>query len=193
MTEYATLAEFKAARRIKDDSDDTALQSVLVAASRAIDRRCGRRFWLDTEPTVRTYRTQGRVVSEPDSERLLVDDIGSLDGLVVEVGSGSSWTPVTDYEPLPDNAPARGEPVTTLLRPYGTWGCQQVRVTAQHGWPAVPDEIRQATLLLASRLYHRKDSPQGITGSADWGPLRVSRMDPDVEALLGPFALPGFA
>lgn len=192
-TDYVTLADLKAIRRITDGADDTSLQQAVDAANRAIDRRCSRAFGLDETPTQRVYRTQGRVVSDPDGERLLVDDIGSLDGLTVEVGSGGAWTPVTDYEPLPDNALARGEPVTALLRPYGTWGCERVRVTARHGWPAVPDEIRQAALLLASRLYSRKDSPQGVAGAPEWGAVRVSRMDPDVEALLGPFTLPGFA
>lgn len=191
--DYVTLDALKRSRRITDDADDAALQQAVDAANRAIDRRCGRTFGLDETPTQRVYRTQGRVVSDPDGERLLVDDIGSLDGLTVEVGTGGVWTPVTDYEPLPDNALARGEPVTALLRLHGTWGCERVRVTARHGWPAVPDEIHQAALLLASRLWTRRDSPHGIAGSTEWGDVRVSRIDPDVEALIAPYVLPGFA
>jgi len=191
--DYATLAELKAARRITDTADDAALQQALTAASRAIDRRCGRVFGLDADASARVFRPWGRVVSDPDGERLMVDDIGNATGLVVEVGDGTTWTAVTDYELLPDNAAARGEPVTGLLRPYGTWGCQRVRVTARWGWPAVPDEIRQAALLLANRLYLRKDSPEGIAGSSEWGVIRLSRWDPDVESLVGPYVLPGFA
>jgi hypothetical protein len=56
----------------------------------------------------------------------------------------------------------------------------------------VPDEVVQATLLQAGRLYRRKDSPEGVTGSADWGMVRLPRLDPDVMALIEPYMLPGF-
>ncbi|MDX2921298.1 hypothetical protein PV370_25695, partial [Streptomyces sp. NE06-03C] len=67
-----------------------------------------------------------------------------------------------------------------------------VQVTARWGWPAVPDEIVQATLIQAARLYKRKDSPEGVTGSAEWGVVRLSRRDPDVWALIEHYVLPGF-
>lgn len=193
--EYATLAELKGERRVTKTTGDTLLQQKLTAASRAIDRKTSRRFWLDPDPTVHVYNPRGRVVPDPDGERLLVDDIGSETGLIVEVGSGSSWTAVTDYETQPDNAIAKGEGITSLLRPHGCWGAYggtlRVRVTARHGWPAVPDDIKEATLLLANRLVLRKDSPEGVAASGEWGALRVSRWDPDVESLVGPFELPG--
>jgi hypothetical protein len=66
----------------------------------------------------------------------------------------------------------------------------RLQVTALWGWPAVPDEIEQATALYAARLYRRKDSPQGVIGGGDFGPVRVSRIDPDVEALIAPFVIP---
>jgi hypothetical protein len=44
------------------------------------------------------------------------------------------------------------------------------------------------------RLYKRKDSPEGVLGTAEWGgPVRLSRVDPDVAALLTPFVIPGMA
>lgn len=49
----------------------------------------------------------------------------------------------------------------------------------------VPHTIRFALVLLASRLYLRHQSIDGIVGSADTGMLRVGRIDPDIEALLG--------
>lgn len=193
--EYATLAELKAMRRITDATSDAALQAALTRASRAIDRKTGRRFYLDASASARAYNPNGRVVCSAGGQVLLVDDIGSTTGLVVETGTtAAGWTAVTDYETHPDNAVALNRPVTGLLRLVTTWpsGSTRVRVTAKWGWPAVPDEIVQATLLLANRLYLRKDSPEGIAGSADWGAIRLSRWDPDVEALVGPFMLPGF-
>ncbi|MFC8201281.1 phage gp6-like head-tail connector protein [Streptomyces sp. NPDC057298] len=194
--EYVERATLKQSLGIETDDDtrDTQLDRARAAASRSIDKTCGRRFWLDSEAVQRTFRLQGRIVCEADGELLLVDDIGSTTGLVVEAGSGASFTAVTGYETSPDNALADGKPISGLLRVQGTWGTAttRVRVTAQFGWPAVPDEIAEAALIQAARLYKRKDSPEGVMGSAEWGVVRLSRRDPDVWALIEPHILPGF-
>lgn len=191
--EYATLAELKAMRHVTDTSQDTALQAALTRASRAIDTKTGRRFYLDSSATARTYNPHGRVLCTAGGRLLLVDDIGSTTGLVVERGTTSSgWTAITTHETRPDNALTLGWPITGLLLASGDWpsGSTRVRVTARWGWPSVPDEIVQACLLLANRFYLRKDSPEGIAGSAEWGAIRLSRWDPDVEVLIAPFIVP---
>ncbi|MFE9853713.1 MULTISPECIES: phage gp6-like head-tail connector protein [Streptomyces] len=192
--EYAELADLKSNLNVEeaDLSRDVMLQAALTAASRGIDTSTGRRFWLDDVPVARVFRTRGRVAfTEDGGERLLVDDIGA-DPVLVESGSVSSWADVPDYEPGPDNALLRGRPITSLAVP-GRWAVgDRVRVVARWGWPAVPDEIRQATLIQAARLYRRKDSPEGVAGSAEWGVMRLSRRDPDVWALIEHFILPGF-
>jgi hypothetical protein len=194
--EYGDLATLKERVGVEaaDTSRDALLTRALAAASRGIDRTCGRRFWLDTAPVPRTYNTRGRIVREADGDLVLVDDIGSTSGLVVETGSGASFSAVTGYETSPDNALADGRPITGLLRVNGSWGTasNRVRVTARFGWPAVPDDIAEAALLQATRLYKRKDSPEGIIGSAEWGVRNLSRRDPDVWALIEPYILPGF-
>lgn len=193
--EYATLAELKAQLSITDSARDSLLNKALAAASRAIDKKTGRRFWLDPSVVQRTFNPRGRALRECEGERLLIDDIGSATGLVVETGGGTSWTAVTGYETSPDNALPNGVPITSLLLPVGTWGygTARVRVTARWGWPAVPDEVVQATLLQAGRLYRRKDSPEGVAGSAEWGMVRVPALDPDVRAMIEPYEMPGFA
>jgi hypothetical protein len=193
--EYADLGTLKRQLGLDDtdDSRDALLEQALTAASRSIDRACGRRFWLDGTVVQRVYRPQGRTVVEADGTLLLVDDIGSTSGLVVETGSSGFWSVVSTWEALPDNALVISRPITGLLR-SGGWGTgtSRVRVTARFGWPAVPDEIVQATLIQANRLFKRKDSPEGVTGSAEWGVVRLSRRDPDVWNLIEPYVLPGF-
>ncbi|MGW2261447.1 phage gp6-like head-tail connector protein [Streptomyces sp. NPDC001780] len=192
--EYATRDALKLRLSVEpgDDSRDVLLDSALAAASRGIDTATGRRFWLDDDPTVRTFRTAGRLVRDAAGERLLIDDAGA-EPAMVETGTGAPWTAVTGYDTAPDNALARGRPVTALSLYPGGWGTgQRVRVTARWGWPAIPDEITEATLIQAARLYRRKDSPEGVTGSAEWGVVRLSRRDPDVWALIEHFCLPGF-
>ncbi|MFI9005100.1 phage gp6-like head-tail connector protein [Streptomyces sp. NPDC053541] len=193
-TDYATVATLREMLNVPadDTSRDGLLARALAAASRGIDTATGRRFYLDATASARVYRVAGRTMCDEDGEQLLVDDIGAASGLVVETGAAGAWSVVTDYETAPDNALARGRPVTSLLRT--SWGSSstRVRVTAQWGWPDVPDEIEQATLIQAARLYRRKDSPEGVTGSAEWGVVRLSRRDPDVWALIEHYILPGF-
>ncbi|MFJ8163816.1 head-tail connector protein [Streptomyces sp. NPDC096136] len=193
--EYAALSVLKQMLGVEDSdtSRDVLLTSALAAASRSIDTATGRRFYLDPVASPRTYRPADRTVNDTGGARLLLDDAGA-DPVTVETGSAGTWTALSDYETGPENALARGRPITSLIRASGRWGTgpARVRVTARWGWPAVPDEIVQATLIQAARLFKRKDSPEGVTGSAEWGVVRLSRRDPDVWGLIEHFVLPGF-
>lgn len=185
MTDYTTLAKLKAVLRITDTNDDTDLGDKITAASRRVDKDTGRRFWLDDDVSAREYRPR-------HPELLTVDDFATATGLIVEVGRGTSWTTIdaNAYDLLPANAEADGRAIETIQMVYGCWplwGGQRVRVTAKWGWPAIPDDITAATLLLAARLYRRKDSPEGVAGFGDNGAVRVSRYDPDYDALIGPY------
>jgi len=196
VTTYAELSTLKDSVRVDDEEDDLQLQKALNGASRAIDRVTGRRFWLDDAVSARTYRPEGRTALMRAGEHLLlVDDIGTTAGLIVETGSAStSWTVVTSYETEPENALVDGRPITGILHLTGSWPSgrgQRVRVTATWGWPAVPDDIEQACLILARRLFHRKDSPAGVMGSQEWV-VNLARRDPDVQGLIEHFVIPGF-
>lgn len=178
--EYLTLDEFKDLRRIGDSTSDGILQRRITRASRAIDDRTGRRFWRDTEASARTFRALGSAC--------VVDDIASLDGLIVTL-DGSA---VTDYETEPLNALARGRAIDCLSHTRFVNGVT-LTVTAVWGWPSVPEAVAEATFLLANRRYFRRDAPEGVAGQGSAGAIRLSRFDPDVEDLIGPFVLDGFA
>jgi hypothetical protein len=49
----------------------------------------------------------------------------------------------------------------------------------------IPAAIYEGALLLAARLYRRRDSLDGTIGWGDMGVVRVGLKDPDVVALLG--------
>lgn len=180
---YITLSLLKAYLGITDTSRDTVLTTVISTASRGIDAACGRRFWLDDEVSARTLRTRGKTYRDGGDYVLLVPDIAQTSGLVV-----TGRTDVTtDYG-------ADDQPVITRLYSGAPWAEGTIIVTARWGWPAVPDEIQQATLIYAAKLFKRKDSPEGILGSADYGVIRVDRRrDPDVQSLIDPYVLPGLA
>lgn len=50
----------------------------------------------------------------------------------------------------------------------------------------VPENIREATRILASRLFRRRLSPEGVAGFGDFGAVRVISRDPDIAALITP-------
>lgn len=194
---YATLAELKTQLGItaSDTSRDSQLTDVLDAATAAIDDQCHRTFTAAAgSATARVFNPHhdGRVILTGEGEELVVPDIGSTTGLVVETGNATDgWTAVTaaSIEAVPIDALTGGRPYTGLLYLLGCWPTtagQRVRVTADWGWPATPDVVHQAALILAGRLWKRKDSPEGVLGSAEWGVIRLSRVDPDVATLLAP-------
>lgn len=184
---YAPLSLLKSALNMSqtDTTSDDLLVQALTGASRSVEQYCdGRRFYLDTTASARVYTTRNRVICTSDGERLDIDDIGAGTP-TVEVGDGTTWTAVTDFETYPDNAFARQFAITGLVNTGRLWSAnRRVRVTARWGWPEIPSAVSQATLLQATRLYRRKDSPEGVAGSADWGLVRVPNLDPDVKALL---------
>lgn len=180
--------------KITSDGRDDLIMSAIVSAARMIDRRCGRQFYADTAVSTRIFRPTRHLSADGCDHILRVDDFATTTGLIVEVGSGvatTTWTAVTTYETGPDNAASYGRPYTQIRAAAGwlPWG-GKARLTARWGWPAAPEEISQANALQATRLYRRKDSPQGVLGSPEWGAVRVSRVDPDVEALIAPFVIP---
>lgn len=195
-TPYVDLATLKVSVGIPngDTQDDGLLNKALAGATRRINEHCGRPgtgFNLEPTPTARVFEAR-------DAEYLSVDDIASLTGFSVSTGQVGSFTnavPTTDFETRPLNAFAVGRPIEVLRHYWAfwpTWPSMRVQVTAQYGWPAVPDDVVQACLIQAARLFRRKDSPDGVANAGDFGPIRVGRVDPDVEDLLTTYAKPGF-
>ena len=124
--------------------------------------------------------------------RVSVDDIGSLTDLVVKTGRPGAFTTTIDsanYWLQPLNALAASKPYEWVYTDdaFSIQAYPTVEVTAKWGWPAVPAEIKDATLLMAPRLFARKDSPTGVAGFGDYGVVRVTASDADVARLLSPY------
>lgn len=198
---YTTTVLLKAYLGISVSTYDTMLDAAINAASRSIDNYCGRRFWIDGTVVARTF------IATNSTSLAVPDGIATTTGLIVKTdpaGDGTfetTWA-TTDYELLPIEAPnafPEAEPWTAiraigaLTFPTATASgrSDRVQITAKWGWPAPPDPVAQACLIKASRLFHRKDSPQGIAGFGDFGPVRLtSREDSDVVLLLDPYRPP---
>ena len=190
------LSELKTALGISGSADDTYLNLAIDAAEKSINDLCGRKFTADSSATARTYRAQPYLA--------VTDDISTLTGLVVKTDTAADGTfdttwASTDYQVEPLNNLTKGRSVNNL-RAIGSYtypvygdGQVSVEVTAKWGWPSVPDPVKQATLLTSSRLYGRKASPMGVIGVGDFGPVRISRTDPDIAALLMDYKRAGVA
>lgn len=190
---YCTLAELKAVLRIVDSVDDTLLEARISEASRVIDQHCDRRFYADAAATERLFVSL-------DGDTVFVDDISSTTGLVIKTDSAGDGTYATtltssEYQLEPLNTLSKGEPVRRLHAIVtGTFPTTTapagVQVTAKWGWPAVPDPVRSACILLAGRLVKRGDSLLGVAGFGDLGAITVRAIDPDVERMLRPYRMP---
>jgi hypothetical protein len=70
---------------------------------------------------------------------------------------------------------------------YGLNGEATVQVVGTFGFQTVPHDVKQACIILSMRQFKRYDSPLGVAGFGDIGAMRVTRVDPDVQALLEPY------
>jgi hypothetical protein len=194
---YATRNQVKAALRIgtADTLDDDLIDNCVGAASRLIDGYCNRKFWQSG--------TASRVYQAEDSFYCSIDDIAGT-AITLKTSSQAdgtfdiTWSP-SDYQLEPLNGNLDGlEWSYDKIRAVGdylfptvnaNYGEQAlVQVTAVFGWPAVPEPITQATIIQASRIFKRYDSPLGVAGFGDLGAIRVSRfLDPDMAQLVEPY------
>lgn len=185
---YCTASELAAYAQIPDSGDDVELGLAAEAASRAIDHCCARQFGLlaSVEARVLVAEWKPRV----GAYHVRIPDLMTATGLVVTV-SGAAVTAGVGYELLPRDAAERGRPwerIATLAATAPTLGVGDytVTVTGRWGWTAVPDTVKQATLLQAARFHKRRQAPFGVAGSPEMGSeIRLlAKVDPDVEAML---------
>jgi len=195
---YATRNQVKAALRIgtADTIDDDLIDNCVGAASRLIDGYCNRKFW-------QSGTAEARVFQAEDSFYCSIDDIAGT-ALTLKTSTQADGTfdlqwSRSDYQLEPLNGNLDGltwsydkiRAVGDYLFPTvnANYGDQAlVQVTAIFGWPSVPEPVTQATIIQASRIFKRYDSPLGVVGFGDLGQIRVSRyLDPDMAQLVEPY------
>lgn len=189
---YATRAELKREMGIADSNttQDALLDSKLLAATADINRYCHRQFGRDEVASPRTY-----VMGKSGID---VDDIWDRADIAVTpylgLVAGTPWTvaSVVQLEPLNgvvDGVP--GWPVTRLayvsasFYSYGTKSTAEV--TAKWGWASVPDDVKQACLLLANSGMNAKNAPFGVAAFGDYA-VRI-RQNPMAGEKLEPYRI----
>jgi len=189
VTRYASVEELKERIDIDSTTDDQILGRVLDAVSRLIEKPhyANQRFYTTAADETR-YFTALTADYCPIPIGLV-----SVTTLAIDNDDdrtyGETWA-TSDFEYEPVNASTDNEPYGGIrIHPTGNYtfplGINQVKVIGKFGWPALPDEIREATLLQATRLFRRKEAPFGVVGSGDFGQaIMVKTLDPDVVDLI---------
>lgn len=193
---YSTLAEVKAALRITDSIDDSLLEMAIESASRLVDAYCARSFY--------NAGTASRYFVADTDWLTYIDDAITITEIATDASADGTYDVVwqaDDYQLEPLNGRVDG-----LVWPYNAiraigdytfpiWGGEAlVKVTATWGFSAIPTAIKQATIIQASRIFKRLDSPLGVLSSPDLGFIRVgSRLDPDVSQLVDSYRIVKFA
>jgi hypothetical protein len=193
---FVTPAEVKAALRITDSIDDSLLEMAIESASRLVDGYTARSFY-NAGTAVRYF------VADTDY-LTYIDDAITITQVATDTSADGTYDIIwqgDDYQLEPLNGRVDG-----LVWPYNAiraigdytfpiWGGEGlVKVTGTWGFSAVPTAIRQATIIQASRIFKRLDSPLGVLSSPDLGFIRVgSRLDPDVAQLVDTYRIVKFA
>lgn len=176
-------------------ANDDLISAANAAASEWVTAYCARDFNKTTTASARVYVTD-------ETGLLDVDDFHTVTDLLVKAdddNSGSyetTWTIDTDFVLEPFNGieggrtgyPYRQIAAVDRVFPHPI-NRARIQVTAQWGWAAVPDSVKQATRILAAEIFRLKDAPLGVAGFNEFGPVRVREV-PQVKMLLSPYQHP---
>lgn len=158
---YATLAEYKAWITMRgsststDAADDTVIENHIEFVSRFIDQETGKRFFADSEDKTRYYTPDDPYILEIDP---LSASPTSLSIDTTGLRSYTVLTEDTDFELWPYNAALEGAPYTHIhiIRAISSYSFPQIAKGAKliglYGYPAVPKDIREATLGIAQSI-----------------------------------------
>lgn len=189
---YITVAELQAAIDPSGDAsfsagDHANMETAIEAASRWIDAMTGSRFYVATET---------RVFSADWHDLLYIDDFTSITSIATDDDDDgvyeTAWLP-SDYVLEPRGALADGRPYRQVrLNRNARYSFPRrsgaIEVTADFGYSAsAPAVVRQACLLVAHRLWRRKDAIFGVSGTPGLGVTVIQariQADSDVQALL---------
>jgi len=188
---YTTLTQLKAKLLPEGatfTTNDTMLENVIEAVSRWIDAYCGRIFY--------TTSSETRVYTPITSHLVVTDDIATITSVKLDIGARTYPTTLasTDYDTLPFNTSSTVMPIMGLtVAPTGSYNFypsinKSVQIVGTFGVPSGCtwlEQVREACEIQCARIYKRKDSPFGVTGTGALGQISVIEgLDTDVKALL---------
>jgi len=197
-TQYVDKEDLKTYLGLSGSGQDTNIDNAINGASRLIDKICDRYFYQDDSVNAHYYTPSNQFT-------LYVDDISTTTGLIVQLDTtddgtyDKTLTLDTDFVLKPFNPKAHKISNTDYFWPHtelqilATRSSERfdplivknIKIQAKFGWSAVPEAITQATLLQATRLFKRKDTPFNVFGNEATGTQELfSKFDPDAKELI---------
>ena len=201
--QYCDKDDLKAYVGLTGSGQDNNIDNAINAASREIDQLCKRVFF-------ETETTEDKYFNPTEALRIVVPDISKTTSLVVKLDTTDDGThdttlvKDTDFYLNPINPPQIATASGTIYyEPYNELQIlstrsserfdptipKNIKITAFWGFSRVPDAIKQACLLQATRLWKRKDSPFSTYGNPATGTGELfNRFDPDALKLIKGYA-----
>ena len=176
---YLTLEELKRTLKLEGKNHgDRDLELAIAAAAASLETEYNRgQPWTLGAPGEARYFTPATGKSVIDLRSVVDVDAVELDG----AGGGTYSTLLVDgvdYQLERDGVLAASPPWTGLrllrsgfaytaeydhLRSPYPWGVDSLRVTGQFGWPVVPEGVKVASTIIATRFFRRaREAPFGI-------------------------------
>ena len=187
---YATRDELKAWKTVSATTDDAIIDLAVTSASRGIDYLSDRAFFQAAGARVFDTCNQRTVEIDDAVQVTAVATDDNRDGVYETVWSASDYQPIAPrsrgIEPWPYTKIRAINRQFPYVEPDSR--IHLIQVTAIWGWATVPAGIKQACLILASKLVRRKDSPEGVAGFSEIGAVvRIAKNDPDVMNLIAAY------
>lgn len=172
--------------KITDQASNTVLEGIIEAASRVIDQDRDRFFY--------TLSSTALYFTAEESDILFVPDLLSVTALETDDNGlrtyATTWG-ATDYDLMPYNAAALGKPYGWIhTTPNGLYSfptlSKGVKITGTWGYAtAVPKAVKEACILMTTRIFKRAKAPFGVIGSGELGQMLMNvARDPDIRMLL---------
>ncbi len=184
-----------------DAAYTSALETLITAASRLIDKEVGRwpgYFYPTTDAETRYF--DGSACGDVQD----IDELVTLTSVSVAETGGTAaadytaWTENTDFYTWPYNASANGVPIRELVTDYngdknGWYGFRKcVKVVGIFGYALTPPaDIAHATKIQATRWFMRAQNAQQDSGvNPSLGAMvYTQQLDPDVREILRGYQL----
>lgn len=194
---YLTIDEATEYVGRSDVRDPADLEDVVTAASRLIDRHCGRHFY-QVAATARIFDSDDSycVNFGPFNDLVSLTSVKTDDN---EDGVYETTRSATTYQLHPVGASTMAPAVWpyTSLRMLGgqtlpylsTTGRRGlIEITGTWGWPAVPPEVKQACRIIVAEVNKLRDAPLGsYSGPMDTASFVRNNFPPRARDLLSPF------
>lgn len=177
--DYTSVQALRKWSNISSTVDDTVLVAIITAASRAIEKYCGRKFAADTPAShIFTSRWMGsNWVSPFDGNVLYLDDD------LAEVPTSVTGSPAVTY------LPANETPYYAIVMDTGSWD-YPITVTGYWAYSRIaPVDIELACLRLSKWMYELRETTRGDAAIVtDVGAVLLpAGLPADVITLLAPY------